>query len=141
MITKKELEGHWTELKGQIRERWGQLSEDELQQAHGDAEQLIGVIQQKTGQSRAEIEEFLNHSIENGYTTLEQAKASARQFAENTSRRVQEQFQNVEHQLEAGYDEAQQLVRGRPMESVLAAFGTGLVAGVVVSLLLRPSRH
>jgi len=46
----------------------------------------------------------------------------------------------MEHGLEEGYEEAQEMVRSRPLESLTAAFGAGLIAGVLVSLLLRPSR-
>jgi ElaB/YqjD/DUF883 family membrane-anchored ribosome-binding protein len=53
---------------------------------------------------------------------------------------VREGYDSVEQSMEEGYDEAQQMVRSRPMESLGAAFGAGLVAGVLVSLMLRSSR-
>ena len=33
MITRQELEGHWNQVKGQVKERWGQLTDEELMQA------------------------------------------------------------------------------------------------------------
>lgn len=140
MINRKELEGNWNQIKGQIRERWGHLSDDELQEAQGDAEQLIGLIQQKTGHSRQEVEEFLDETLQGSGNSMDRAKASARKFADDTSHRMQESYKQVQQQLDNGMTEAQQMVRTHPMESVMTAFGAGIVAGVVVSLLLRPSR-
>lgn len=51
-----QIQGKWTELKGQAREHWGELTDDELQEARGDREQLIGLVQQKYGKARAEAE-------------------------------------------------------------------------------------
>ena len=53
------LVGNWNEIKGKLREKWGQLTDDDFQQIRGDAEQLIGVIQRKTGEAREAIEEYL----------------------------------------------------------------------------------
>ena len=141
MITRQELEGQWKQIKGQIRERWGQLSDDELQQAHGDAEQLVGMIQQKTGQSRVEIEKFLDRIVHEHHSKMEQMSESAREYAEAASHSVQEGYKQMNEQFERGYAEAQQMVRSKPMESIIAAFGAGIISGVVVSLLLRPNNR
>jgi uncharacterized protein YjbJ (UPF0337 family) len=39
---------------------WGQLTDDELMQAKGDYERLLGVIKEKTGQTREQIERSLS---------------------------------------------------------------------------------
>jgi uncharacterized protein YjbJ (UPF0337 family) len=51
-----QLKGHWTELVGQVRQHWGELNEDEVQQTKGDREQMIGQIQKKYGKTREEAE-------------------------------------------------------------------------------------
>jgi uncharacterized protein YjbJ (UPF0337 family) len=140
MITRQELEGKWKELKGQIREQWGELSDDELQRAKGDAEQLIGVIQQKTGQSRREIEAALQQMVHDGQSAVQQAAATARQYVESANRSLRDGYRQVEDQVEATYDEAKQMVRSRPLEAVIAAFGAGMICGVVVSLLMNSDR-
>jgi len=50
------LAGSWMELKGRLRERWGELTFDELNVAGGRREQLIGRLQQTYGISREEAE-------------------------------------------------------------------------------------
>jgi uncharacterized protein YjbJ (UPF0337 family) len=50
------LEGQWTELKGKVRERWGKLTDDDLDRIAGKRGQLIGTIQQKYGEAREKAE-------------------------------------------------------------------------------------
>jgi len=55
-----KLEGNWKQAKGRIRETWGKLTDDELDQAQGNWAQLIGKIQTKTGQTVEAIERKLD---------------------------------------------------------------------------------
>ncbi len=52
-------EGAWKRLKGDVRAQWGELNDDELEQAKGNSEKMIGLIQQKTGEARGDIERKL----------------------------------------------------------------------------------
>ena len=55
----EQLSGSWNEIKGKIREKWGQLSDNDLERFKGNVDQLVGYVQQKTGQAPQEIEAFL----------------------------------------------------------------------------------
>lgn len=57
------LKGKWKEMKGQVKEMWGKLTDDELEQAAGNAEQIVGLIQQKYGYTREHAEEEFNQRI------------------------------------------------------------------------------
>ena len=50
------IEGNWEEWKGSAREKWGELSDNELQEAKGERERLVGLVQQKYGYAREEAE-------------------------------------------------------------------------------------
>ena len=50
------MAGNWKELKGRIREQWGRLTDDELDQVQGKWEQLSGIVQKQYGISRDEAE-------------------------------------------------------------------------------------
>jgi len=50
------LRGQWTQLKGKVREKWGKLTNDDLDQIQGRAQQLIGRIQERYGVARDEAE-------------------------------------------------------------------------------------
>ena len=48
------LTGQWTQLKGLVREQWGKLTDDDLDQIQGRSEQLIGRLQERYGWARDE---------------------------------------------------------------------------------------
>jgi len=50
------LKGQWNEVKGKAKERWGDLTDDDLERIEGKRDQLIGTLQQRYGKARAEIE-------------------------------------------------------------------------------------
>lgn len=51
------IAGQWTQLKGNVRERWGKLTDDDLDRIAGKRDQLIGTLQEKYGQARDTVEE------------------------------------------------------------------------------------
>jgi uncharacterized protein YjbJ (UPF0337 family) len=140
MLTREELKGSWTQLKGQIRERWGQITDDELQQLQGDGEQLVGYLQKKTGQSRQELERFLQDAVHGGESMWQRGREFVQQTAKDAQDGLQDSYTAAERQLERGYDEARRMVRTRPLESLTTAFGVGLMTGIVASLLLGGRR-
>ncbi len=58
------LEGHWKQVKGQVQQKWGKLTDDELDQIAGRREELVGRIQERYGQEkdavRKEVDAFLD---------------------------------------------------------------------------------
>ena len=50
------LEGKWKQFTGSAKENWGKLTDDDLDQAAGKREQLIGKIQERYGIARDEAE-------------------------------------------------------------------------------------
>jgi uncharacterized protein YjbJ (UPF0337 family) len=50
------LKGQWTQLKGRVREQWGKLTDDDVDQIQGRAEQLIGKLQNRYGIARDEAQ-------------------------------------------------------------------------------------
>ena len=53
------LKGQWLQIKGQVRKQWGKLTDDEIDQVQGDAEILLGKLQQRYGYSREQAEQEL----------------------------------------------------------------------------------
>lgn len=51
--------GRWDQVKGKIREQWGDVTDQELEQARGNFEQLVGKIKEKTGETADAIERKL----------------------------------------------------------------------------------
>lgn len=53
------LLGNWKQFKGNIKEKWGKLTEDDLEVADGRREQLVGKLQERYGLLKDEAESQL----------------------------------------------------------------------------------
>ncbi len=51
-----EIEGNWKQFTGKVKEKWGNLTDDDLDTINGKRDQLIGKIQAKYGIAREEAE-------------------------------------------------------------------------------------
>ncbi|HEY4898324.1 MAG TPA: CsbD family protein [Candidatus Nanopelagicaceae bacterium] len=51
-----KVEGNWNQFKGKVKEKWGELTDDELDQIAGKRDILIGKIQEKYGIAEDEAE-------------------------------------------------------------------------------------
>ena len=136
-INAQELQGQWNTLQGRVKERWGQLTDDDLQIQGGNIDQLVGRIQQKTGEGREAIENFLAELTSRGSSALSQATEAVGTYAQQAGDRLREHYGQFSDQARERYDMAQDMVRHNPAQSVAAAFGVGLVAGLIVGLALR----
>ena len=54
-----QVKGKIKQLSGEIKRKWGQLTDDDLTEAQGNLEKLVGKIQQRTGEKREAIERWL----------------------------------------------------------------------------------
>lgn len=49
------VKGNWNEIKGKLKAKYGQLTEDDLRYEEGKEEELLGRIQKRIGKSKAEL--------------------------------------------------------------------------------------
>ncbi|MBX3113878.1 MAG: CsbD family protein [Fimbriimonadaceae bacterium] len=54
------IEGKWKQVKGNFREKWGDLTDDQLEQAAGKKDQLVGLLQEKYGMTKDKAEDALH---------------------------------------------------------------------------------
>jgi uncharacterized protein YjbJ (UPF0337 family) len=59
---KLQLKGSWNEVKGKLKQKYGQLTDDDLAFAEGKEDELLGRLQKRLGRTkdelRAEIEDI-----------------------------------------------------------------------------------
>ncbi len=55
MATKLELKGNWNEVKGKLKQKYADLTDDDLTYIEGKDEELLGRLQKRLGRSRDEI--------------------------------------------------------------------------------------
>ncbi|MGE0489294.1 MAG: CsbD family protein [Vulcanimicrobiota bacterium] len=54
------LKGKWKQMKGDVKAKWGKLTDDDLDRIEGDSEKLVGIIQERYGMAREEAHKNLN---------------------------------------------------------------------------------
>jgi uncharacterized protein YjbJ (UPF0337 family) len=51
-MTNLQLKGSWNEVKGKLKQKYGQLTDDDLKFAEGKDDELLGRLQQKLGKTK-----------------------------------------------------------------------------------------
>ena len=59
-MSELKIRGTWNELKGKIKQAYGDLTDDDLIREEGKDDELLGKLQQKTGKGRDELVKWLN---------------------------------------------------------------------------------
>lgn len=54
------IKGKWNEFKGKVKEKWGDITDDEFLQIEGNADKIYGVLQQRYGLGRDEAKKTLD---------------------------------------------------------------------------------
>ncbi|MHC1762701.1 MAG: CsbD family protein [Verrucomicrobiia bacterium] len=67
-MNEDRMKGNWKQFKGKLKEKWGLLTDDELDVAEGKRDQIIGKIQEKYGIARDEAERQYREFEENSLT-------------------------------------------------------------------------
>ena len=58
-MNKLEIKGDWHIAKGKLKQKWAQLTDDDLQFVAGQEEELFGRIQKRTGEAREAVEKVI----------------------------------------------------------------------------------
>ncbi len=54
-MTTLDLKGNWNEMKGKLKQKYGQLTDDDLIFAEGKEDELMGRLQKKLGRTKEEL--------------------------------------------------------------------------------------
>jgi uncharacterized protein YjbJ (UPF0337 family) len=58
------LAGKWKQFRGEVKETWGELTDDELDQISGQRDKLVGKLQEKYGYTRAKAENEVDRFVD-----------------------------------------------------------------------------
>ncbi len=136
-VNQQTLEGNWNEIKGKIHERWGQLTQDDLQKARGSVDQLVGLIQRKTGEARERIEQYLGEITAGGSGAVSRMAETVRGYASTAADSMGQARSRASDAVRGGYVQTERMIQQRPLESLAVGFGAGLIAGVIIGLMMR----
>lgn len=57
------LSGKWKQIKGDVKAKWGKLTDDDVDRIEGNYEKFVGMIQERYGKSREESEKEVEHYL------------------------------------------------------------------------------
>jgi len=136
-INAQELQGQWNTLRGQVKDRWGKLTDHDLRLQEGNVDQLVGRIQKRTGEGRDAIERFLGELTARGSSVISPAAEAADRFAHQASNRLCESTGRLADEVRVQFNGGLVVVRHNTTRSVAVPFGFGLVVGLIVGMALR----
>jgi uncharacterized protein YjbJ (UPF0337 family) len=58
------VEGNWKQFKGRVKEKWGDLTDDDLDKVNGQRDQLEGVIQERYGIAKDQVRKDIDAWLE-----------------------------------------------------------------------------
>lgn len=70
------IEGNWQEFKGKVKEKWGDLTDDDLDRIEGRKDQLIGSLQKRYGYAR----DVAEREADDFARALDEEPASTRKY-------------------------------------------------------------
>jgi uncharacterized protein YjbJ (UPF0337 family) len=59
-MDKLQFEGGWNEIKGKLKQKYAQLTDDDLKYTEGKEDELFGRLQAKLGKTREEVHDILD---------------------------------------------------------------------------------
>lgn len=59
-MDKQQIKGSWNEMKGKLKQKYADLTDDDLKYAEGKEDELYGRLQQKLGKTREEVKREIN---------------------------------------------------------------------------------
>lgn len=140
----EELHRKWEQLRPKIRQRWPQLTNDDLKMIGGDARKLTALVHQRTGAELSDIDkelEMMSDSLENAPSSEEETGTSpkAKGEAEGQQSETGKSASSAEtssstvnqmgHAVADGYRQVQQQLSAAPVTSSSIAFVAGAVLG------------
>jgi len=142
-----ELESHWNSIRGQLKQRYAQLTDDDLTFAEGKLEELLGRLQGKLGISENKLNNLLEE-FSNTKSRVQRAKAKAGEIVDNVRAKAEDlagEFKQKASEMgEQAYDQARERTRGffeesedyvrrNPREALISSVVAGFVVGLVIS--------
>ncbi len=135
----QQAKGGWNELTGAVKEKYGQITNDDITAANGNVQALVGTIQRKTGEAKDKIEAFIKDFNSGASDYANRIYEQAADYASHASDELRHQYDRASAAFTDGMDYTRETVQRRPLESVLTAFGIGLAAGLLAAMSMSSS--
>jgi len=131
--------GQWRQMRGSLKSWWGMLSDDDLERVGGEKDKLVGLVQERYGQTREDAEREVDRRLSeyNAGGMAANLKATASEFGSKVSNRASEAAQKLTGSVDSARSYFQDkivdelttdlltLVRRYPVQSCIIGLGIG----------------
>jgi uncharacterized protein YjbJ (UPF0337 family) len=160
-MNKFRFDGSWNEIKGKLRQKYGQLADDDLQFAEGKGEEFLGRLQSRLGIGADELHKTLNdikHEVAGaagtGHGKFETAKQKVSEVAHDAKAKLTEVAGDLKHgaveqaehlkekagevyedarlKVRSWHEDGGEYVREQPRTALLTALAVGFVIGLLI---------
>ena len=59
-MNESQFKGKWNQLKGEVKKKWGQLTDDDLTEVEGDYNKFVGKVQERHGDSKEQVKDWID---------------------------------------------------------------------------------
>lgn len=137
------FDGSWNQIKGQLRQKYALLTDDDLEFVEGKGEELLGRLQSKLGLTEEALIELLTHlqaeATDVGARVrgkVREAKAHVEEIAGDVKAKVTEAageaYEYARERTRTMQGEAGEYVSQKPRQALLTALAVGFVAGLLI---------
>lgn len=131
-----DLQQDWNKVKGVLKQRFAQLTDDDLLFVEGKSDELLGRLSERLGISRAELDDLLNEVREESHHVMDDLKTKgadmARVARDKAATLVDEATSAARDRARGLWEEGEDYVRRNPRDSLISALIAGFVAGLIV---------
>ena len=60
-MNEDQFKGKWNQVKGKLKQKYAQLTNDDLTYVEGKSDELLGKLQEKTGKTKEQLKEEINN--------------------------------------------------------------------------------
>jgi uncharacterized protein YjbJ (UPF0337 family) len=137
MVSQTLLQENWNDIKATLKSKWQQLSDHDLRGFRGSADELVQMIQRRTGQARSAIENQLEEMVAEGRSIQKQVGQYVSGAASQVGDVCGEGYDIAAQKLADGYKQASRYAKENPGAAVAILLGSGLLAGLGIAMLMR----
>lgn len=116
------LESQWHRIKGEIRSKWGKLTDDDIERIAGNKDKLVGVVQERYGYVWDEAQQIVDRYLDD-YDNLKSRAIGAMSTVAS-----KDNLQRLGNELV-------EVIRRYPVPALLIGLGIGYL------LARRPERY
>jgi uncharacterized protein YjbJ (UPF0337 family) len=116
------FQGQWQQLKGDLRSKWGKLTDDDVEQIAGNKDKLVGALQERYGymwdEAQRMVDRYLDEYSQSGFASRLSNVVSKENLQKITDAVSKDNLQKMGNDLV-------ECVRRYPISSLLIGLGIG----------------